>query len=332
MRRHANVSLFVPHAGCPHQCCYCNQKVITGQAGLPTDAEIRAAVLRGAETNFGGAKTKEIAFFGGSFTAIPRQEICRMLAAARPFVQNGTVDGIRISTRPDAIDPEILQLLKQYGVTAIELGAQSMRDDVLSAACRGHTAWQVQQASQQIRAAGFSLGLQMMLGLPGDTDSGALETARAFLELEPDTVRIYPTLVLRGTPLAAALAAGDYIPMTLEQGVALAARLVPMFEEAGVSVIRLGLHSIELDAFLAGPWHPAFAELTENAIYRIALAAALRGVPAGTYQILVAAGELSKAIGQKKSNLQYFAGLGYALMFREGPGLFPRQIQVKEAL
>lgn len=251
----------------------------------------------------------EIAFFGGSFTAIERDRMHRLLEVAAPFVRDGRVKGIRISTRPDAIDEEILSVLKAFGVTAIELGAQSMDDKVLAENQRGHTAQDVVNASRMIQAAGFELGLQMMTGLYTSDDHKDWETAQALIKLRPDTVRIYPTIVLEGTRLADLAELGEYTPQTLGSAVALCAKLLLQFHQVGIPVIRLGLHSggdIQ-EGYVSGPWHPAFRELCENEIY---LANALQALEAqaicgGKTTLLVAPGMISKMTGQKRKNLQY---------------------------
>ncbi len=255
------------------------------------------------------AAQAEIAFFGGSFTAIERNRMHRLLKAAAPFVRDGKVKGIRISTRPDAIDEEILSVLKAFGVTAIELGAQSMDDKVLAENQRGHTAQDVVNASRMIHAAGFELGLQMMTGLYASDDRKDWETAQALIKLRPDTVRIYPTIVLEGTRLAELAESGEYAPQTLESAVALCAKLLLQFYKAGIPVIRLGLHSggDVQEGYVSGPWHPAFRELCENEIY---LANALQALEAqairgGKTTLLVGPGMVSKMTGQKRKNLQY---------------------------
>lgn len=177
--KHANVAIFVPHNGCPHQCSFCNQRSITGQQVQPTPQDILSAIQVAKSSQNAQIRETEIAFFGGSFTAIERSYMCALLNVAAPFVKDKTFSGIRISTRPDAIDDEILTLLKQYGVTSIELGAQSMDDSVLVHNQRGHTAEQVRTASRLIKSYGFSLGLQMMTGLYGDTVNGARDRAAA---------------------------------------------------------------------------------------------------------------------------------------------------------
>ena len=242
-----------------------------------------------------------------------------LLEAAAVFVRDGLVRGIRISTRPDAINEEILGILKGYGVTSIELGAQSMNDRVLKMNNRGHTVRDVEKASALIKRHGFELGLQMMTGLYGDSDSSAIHTAEKLIALHPDTVRIYPTIVLKDTDLAALYADNIYKPQTLDKAVKLAAELYTMFEENGVRVIRLGLHSIEEKAYIAGPWHPAFSELCQS---QIMLTGALKSLKdKGNYIIYVAPGCVSKMTGQKRKNLVFLAGKGYNCRVREDKAL-----------
>lgn len=195
--KHANVSLFIPHLGCKHQCSFCNQNQISGTQKPPDAEDVRTVCEAFAQKDASRFECAELAFFGGSFTAIDRDYSDRLLNAAAPYVRNGVFAGIRVSTRPDCIDEEILAYLSGYGVTAIELGAQSMRGHVLQLNGRGHTPGDVEKAAQMIKAAGFSLGLQMMTGLYGADEQDDLYTARALAALEPDTMRIYPTLVDR---------------------------------------------------------------------------------------------------------------------------------------
>lgn len=328
MGDHANISIFVPHLGCPHRCSFCDQRAITGASAFPTDEEVAAAVRRAASTGFGGARTAEIAFFGGSFTAIDRKEMLRLLDAAFPFVRSGAVQGIRISTRPDAVDREVLQLLAGYGVTAIELGAQSMEDEVLKKSRRGHTPRDVEEAASLIREYGFSLGLQMMTGLPGDDDEGTLRTAGRLIALRPETVRIYPLLVLRGTEVARLYREGEYLPQTLEEAVALCARLLSLFERAGIRVIRLGLHAVDEERLIAGPWHPAFSELCYSRRYLEAFTAAFAGREKGEYTLLVAPGEQSKATGQRRSNAAVLEKRGWNVKIQESPAVLPGGFEI----
>ncbi|MDE7390315.1 MAG: radical SAM protein, partial [Lachnospiraceae bacterium] len=211
------MALFVPHNGCPNQCSFCNQKSITGKQYQPTPQDVRNAVKEALFSSEISGKyyDYEIAFFGGSFTAVDRDYMVSLLECAYEYVKDGTVSGIRLSTRPDKIDTEVLDILKAYGVTSIELGAQSMCDEVLSANKRGHTAEDVRAASRLIIKYGFSLGLQMMTGLYKSSDERDIFTAKEVISLSPDTVRIYPTVTLEGTPLARLLTSVEYIPPKL---------------------------------------------------------------------------------------------------------------------
>ena len=266
--KHANISLFVPHMGCPHQCSFCNQKTISGSVRALTPADVTETLNKAVSDGVDPHNT-EIAFFGGSFTAIRRDYMISLLEVTKPFIENGNFCGIRISTRPDAIDDEILGILKEYKVTSIELGAQSTDEQVLLLNHRGHTRDDIIKASKLIKKNGFSLGLQMMTGLLGDTPEKSLKTAEDIISLKPDTVRIYPTIVLEGTYLGELYKKGDYSPQTVEEAVDVCALLLKRFYEENITVIRLGLHSggnVE-EGFLAGPYHPAFGELCESKIY-----------------------------------------------------------------
>ena len=315
MMKHVNVSLFVPHLGCPNSCIFCNQKTISGKCEpLKNEDIVRACDI--AKNGDYDIADSEIAFFGGSFTAIEREKMISFLETARPYVGT-SFSGIRISTRPDCIDEEVLGILKKYGVTAIELGAQSMSQEVLSANERGHSPEDTERACRLIREYGFSLGLQMMTGLYGSDDEKDIYTARRFIELKPDTVRIYPTTVLRETKLEALYNEGKYTPPTLEDSIKLCSRLLLMFRENNVRVIRLGLHSggnVE-DGFVAGAYHPAFRELVEGEIYKDLTDEKLSPLPDGDYTLAVHPRELSKALGQKRCNVEFFRKKGKNIKF-----------------
>lgn len=321
-----NISVFVPHIGCPQQCSFCNQKTITGKEHAPTPEEVTAAVNLAINCNADGKYEYEIAFFGGSFTAIEREYMLSLLGAAKPFVDSGAVKGIRVSTRPDAVDTEILALLKSYGVTAVELGAQSMDDGVLLANLRGHTAEDVGLASQLIKAAGLELGLQMMTGLYTSNAEKDMNTALEFIKLKPNTVRIYPTVVLRGTYLAELYESGVYLPPALSDTVALCARLNSLFEQQGISVIRIGLHSsenIKADMF-AGGYHDSLGEMV---ISRMMYNQIVQHPP-GRYQIYINEKSLSKLTGNKKSNIIALKDAGYDIDIKFDRNLKPNEVKV----
>ena len=311
--KHANIAVFVPHNGCPCRCSFCNQRTITGRVSQPGPEDVEKACVTAAINGCEG-KSTQLAFFGGSFTAIDRDYMLSLLDAAQPFIENGLLsDGIRISTRPDFIDDEILDILISKGVKAVELGAQSMDEEVLALNDRGHTAAQVISASRLIKQRGLELGLQMMTGLYGSNDDKDIMTAKSFTILRPETVRIYPTVVLEGTALADYMRRGIYKPQELDDAVRLCSRLLTMFEDAGIRVIRLGLHAeenIEKNR-LAGAYHPALRELCESEIFYEKALEALNGRPAGRYALKVSPSDISKMTGQKKKNIARLANAGY---------------------
>lgn len=320
--KHANVAVFVPHAGCPQQCSFCNQRTITGKVKEPEPQDVVDAAGVAARSLGEGARQAEIAFFGGSFTAIDRGYMVALLEAAAGCVKEYGFAGIRVSTRPDAVGEEVLGLLKGFGVTAVELGAQSMDDRVLRLNRRGHTAAQTVEAAGRIKSMGFELGVQMMTGLWGDCGRSALGTADKLIALQPETARIYPTVVLPGTMLAEAYARGEYAPQTLEEAVELCARLLPRFQAAGVRVIRMGLHAepgVEAQA-VAGPYHPAFRQLVESRIFLRRVAGELEKTGAGAYTVCVKPKYLSTALGQRKENLEKWGKMGFAVRVVQDPG------------
>lgn len=324
---HSNISIFVPHIGCPNKCSFCNQRHITGVCKAPHPEDVIKAVNEAKKSAKYDPATTQIAFFGGSFTAINRNYMMSLLATASLCVKNGDACGIRISTRPDAIDSEILTILKENNVTSIELGAQSLNDSVLKMNNRGHTCKDVERASALIKEFGFELGLQIMTGLYTDTDEKAIKTAQKVIEIKPDTVRIYPTIVLKDTHLAALYLDGIYSPQALNDTVNLASRLYTMFEEAGIKVIRLGLHSIESDAYLAGPWHPAFSELCLSSIMLKKALKLMNGK--GDYTIYVGKSDVSKMIGQKRSNIVFLESKGFNCKVKEKTGLKNLELQIE---
>ena len=310
--KHINVALFVPHKGCPHMCSFCNQKTISGVVKEITKEDIDEAVRIATKREY-DAKNSEIAFFGGSFTAIDREYMIYLLESAYPYVKNGMFKGIRCSTRPDAVNEEVLTLLKKYGVTAIELGAQSMDDEVLRLNDRGHSSADTENASELIKYSGFELGLQMMTGLYGDTYEKSVVTAERIIALKPSTVRIYPTVVLENTRLECLYKSGKYTPQTVEEAVAICSQLLEMFNDSKIRVIRLGLHSggnVD-DGFVAGAYHPAFRELCESRIYfdRIRRIIEEKNIK-GKITIYVCPREISKVTGQKKGNILLLEQLG----------------------
>lgn len=332
--KHSNVAIFVPHNGCPNQCSFCNQKQITGQCSQPSANDVDKAVNIAINSKGYNSETTEIAFFGGSFTAIDENYMLLLLKTAYKYVCKGMFKGIRISTRPDCINEDILDILKKYGVTAIELGAQSMVDSVLLANDRGHTSNDVVNASNLIKDYCFSLGLQMMTGLYKSSNEDDVFTAKAIAALKPDTVRIYPTIVMENTRLAQMYKDGKYIVSTLENSVSLCSTLLDFFEKKNINVIRLGLHSsddIEHHR-VAGPWHPAFRELCESRSLYNKLTKELFLKPKGKYNIYINCKKISQAVGQKKCNVTALKDMGYEVKFIGDKNLSDNVYKVKQIL
>ena len=329
---HGNLAIFVPHMGCPQQCSFCDQRRISGTEKPPTPQEVEELCGAAAPVMARRGTQGEIAFFGGSFTAIPRPYMEALLKAAAPFVEEGPFSGIRISTRPDAIDQDILRLLRRYHVTWIELGAQSMNERVLEQNRRGHTAAQVGEASARIKGEGFALGLQMMTGLYGASPDTDRETMEALVALHPDAVRVYPTLVVEGTYLAQLYRRGQYQPQTLEEAVSLRAELLEGFGEAGIPVIRMGLHADpELEkALVAGPYHPAFRELCEGAVLYNRIARLLAGKSQGCYIVFVSPKAVSKLKGHGALGLKKLSADGYEISVKQDPVLDGLEVRIGE--
>ncbi|MCD8106930.1 MAG: radical SAM protein [Oscillospiraceae bacterium] len=315
--KHANLSIFVPHIGCPHKCTFCNQNTITGQTFIPHAGDVKEICEKAIADGVDMGNT-EIAFFGGSFTAIPLNYMIELLEAARRYVSRG-FRGIRVSTRPDAINRPVLEILYRHGVTTIELGAQSMFDDVLTLNERGHTAQDVVNASKLIKEYSFDLGLQMMLGLYGSTPEKDYETALRIADLQPKEVRIYPTVVLKDTKLGELYTEGKYETYDLSEAVELSAKLLDLFESRGINVIKLGLHSstdVE-NSMLGGIYHPAFRELCEGVRARNTMEKLMgKGT---SYTFTVRPDYLSKALGHKKSNIEYFREKGTEVTIKADP-------------
>ena len=266
--RQTNLSIFIPHKGCPNTCFFCNQRFISGSDRAPTPEEVRAILAGQVPLLQQNDLQAEIAFFGGSFTAVDKDYRRELLLAASEYVKEfpEQYGGIRCSTRPDCIDEGIMEELKLFGVTAVELGAQSMNDGVLRANLRGHTAEDVRRASGLIMAYGIELGLQMMTGLYMDKPEYCVDTARQFAELKCDTVRIYPTVILKGTMLDELREKGLYDSFSFEDTVELCAKLLDFFDSVNIPVIRLGLHASEdvEKQMTGGVYHPALGEVVES--------------------------------------------------------------------
>lgn len=298
--------VFVPHQGCPHTCVFCNQRHISGETGIVSAETVKQAIRKAALPH-NGAK-RQLAFYGGSFTAIPEERQQALLCAAKEAMDAGMIDSVRLSTRPDAVDAAVLDRLRAFGVETIELGAQSMDDEVLRLSGRGHTAADVERAARLIRESGFELILQMMTGLPGDTPERAVGTAKKLIELQPDGVRIYPTVIVKDTALYELWKAGRYREHTVEDAVELCAMLLPLFDQARIPVIRLGLNPTEElsgGEALAGAYHPALGELVKSRILLNQARELLRGIEPGRSVVIgIPAPKLSQMVGQRRENIQ----------------------------
>lgn len=311
--KHANLSIFIPHAGCKHRCTFCNQNRISGQISAPSLQEIQEMIRTCVESPKHRADSTQIAFFGGSFTCIPRDQMIAYLKLASEYVESGLFCGIRISTRPDGIDREILDILKRYHVTHIELGAQSMDPSILLQARRGHTPEDTINAAQMIRNAGFVLGLQMLIGLPGDSKETAFRTAKQLAALQPHEMRLYPISVFPDTVLYEQYQRGDYQPLTTMQAVDWIVPIAAYLEDRSIRLLRIGLH--QADGAVAGAFHPAFGELVKTGLFNLKLSNLLPPPPADLI-IQVSKNMLSIANGQKRSNLLYWQQRGYNIKFK----------------
>ncbi len=309
MKKRYTIPVFVPHIGCPHDCVFCNQHTITGAEGEVTSQSVRDTINEHLKYIDSTASYVEVAFFGGSFTGICESKQTELLETAYEYVKAGKVHALRCSTRPDFIDESVLNRLKKYNMKTIELGVQSTDDEVLELSARGHSRDDVIKASNLIREHGFDLGLQMMPFLPGDTVDKTLNTARDIISLKPVCVRIYPTLVVRDTELCRMYERGEYTPASVDEAVDVCSQLVEMFEEAGVDIIRIGLQSTDSinASTIVGPYHEAIGELVYGRVYRNRIEKYIteRDIK-GSFTYFVPQGDVSKAVGHKKANIDYF--------------------------
>ena len=302
--RKINIPIFVSHQGCPNDCIFCNQKKITGVYKKEKSVEIYEKIKKYLDTAPEECEI-EISFFGGSFTGIDFEEQNMYLDIANKFLSDERIKGIRLSTRPDYINDKILKNLKDKNVTTIELGVQSMNDKVLLMNKRGLKAEDTKKAVRKIREYGFSLGLQMMVGMYGSTKEDDIYTANRLIELKPDFVRIYPTVVIKETELFRLFESGEYTPYTVDEAVEICAKLLTMFEENNIKVIRLGLMAGEEinEKNVFGPYHSSFRELTESKIYYDKIKEQLKEVDYKDVVISCKNTLTSKIIGNRRKNL-----------------------------
>ena len=313
MKKEYIIPIFVPHLGCPHQCTFCDQKKISGEQKQVTAKDVEKTIEFYLKNFKDDSKYVEVAFFGGSFTAIDEKIQNNLLEAANKYIEAGKVNSIRISTRPDYIDKDILKRLKKYHVKTIELGVQSTNDYILSKCQRGHTFEDVKKASRLIRWNGFILGHQMMVGLPDSTELDEINTAKDLIKLKPKIVRIYPVLVIKGTKLAEEYENGEYTPLVLEQAVERSKEVMQLFNKANIQVIRLGLQnteeiadpSTEKSQIVAGPYHPAFRQLVESRMWYDEIVNQIKKFNIKVMQVKIIANpeNINNIIGHKKENI-----------------------------
>lgn len=313
MKKQYIIPIFVPHLGCPNDCIFCNQKSISGQKKNMTKEEAKKIIDDYLENIKNEDAQIEIAFFGGSFTAIEVEKQEELLGLAYKYIENGQVESIRISTRPDSIDKETLKRLKKYKVKTIELGVQSANNYILKRSNRGHTFEDVKKASKLIRRYKFDLGHQMMVGLPESTKIDEINTAKALIKLRPKMVRIYPVLVIKNTKLEEEYKEGKYEPLPLVQAVETCKELVEMFVKKKIDVIRVGLQNTDeitnpeekTSEVVAGPYHPAFRQLVESSLWYDAIVAKIKklNVKVKEVEVTVNPADSNNVIGHKKENV-----------------------------
>lgn len=313
-KRQYIIPIFVPHLGCPNDCTFCNQRKISGQLKNVTENDVRDTI----EFYLSNFKEKnsyiEVAFYGGSFTGIDVEIQEKLLQTAYEYIKNGSIDGIRISTRPDYINREILKRLKRYKVKTIELGVQSTNDYILSSCKRGHTYEDVVRASKLIRKYRFNLGHQMMIGLPESTVQDDLNTARDLIKLKPKMVRIYPVLVIRGTELEKEYNEGNYEPLTVNQAVERCKELCYLFGKKKIDIIRIGLQSTDTicsptnngSEVVAGPYHETFRQLVESSIYYDTIIQKIKKINTKAKEITITVNpqNVNNVVGYKRENIE----------------------------
>lgn len=314
MKEQYIIPIFVPHLGCPNDCIFCNQKSISGQKKQITKDDVKKIVDEHLKNIEGKEAEKEIAFFGGSFTAIEEEKQNELLEVAYKYIKDGKIDSIRISTRPDCIDKKTLKRLKKYKVKTIELGVQSANNSVLEKANRGHTFKDVKKASKLIRWNRFVLGHQMMVGLPESTRKDEINTAKQLIKLRPKIVRIYPVLVIKNTKLEEEYKEGKYDPLTVVQAVEICKDLARMFADKKIEVIRVGLQNTEEisdpknenSEVVAGPFHPAFRQLVESALWYDAIVGKIKklNVKVKEVEVTINPIDANNVIGHKKENVK----------------------------
>lgn len=314
MKKEYIIPIFVPHLGCKKCCTFCNQKTISGETKQVTAEDVKDTI----EYYLKNFKNKdnyiEVAFFGGSFTAIEQEKQEELLSAVQPYIQDKKVDSIRLSTRPDAIDKNILKMLKRYNVKTIELGVQSTNDYILEKCKRGHSFEDVAKASKLIRQYRFNLGHQIMVGLPESTEKDDIQSAKDSIKLKPKMVRIYPVLVIKGTELENEFNKGEFTPLTVNQAVERSKEIIKLFNKKHIQVIRVGLQNTDTitssskkeSEVVAGPYHPAFGQIVDDSIWYDKIVEEIKKINAKVIRVEIEANtkDINNIVGHKRENIE----------------------------
>ena len=319
MKKQYIIPIFVPNMGCRNDCVFCNQKSITGKEAQINEKEVEEIIEYYLKNFKDDDNKKEIAFFGGSFTGLEIELQERLLKIAYKYIENKKVDSIRISTRPDYINKEILKMLKKYKVKTIELGVQSTNDYILKKCKRGHSFEDVKKASKMIRWNGFTLGHQMMVGLPESTRLDEMKTAEDLIKLKPKIMRIYPVLVIKNTELEKIYNEKIYEPLTIVQAVEISKELIKLFEKKKINVIRIGLQNteniknpeLEESEVVAGPYHEAFRQLVESNLYYDKIVSSIKKIneKVKEVKIIINPEDANNCIGHKRENIEKLKNL-----------------------
>ena len=330
---HYTIPIFIPQLACPFQCVFCDQKRITGHERIPSPDEVKKIIDEHLATIPKRRRHVEVGFFGGTFTGLPLEQQVKYLEIAQPYIEEGLIHGIRLSTRPDFINHEVLRMLKKHHIGTIELGAQSMDDGVLDQSGRGHTAADTAAAAAVVRKANFNLGLQMMIGLPGDTLEKSKFTAHQIVGLGADNTRIYPTLVIKDTPLEELYRKGSYKPLSLEEAVNWTKEIMKIFEAGNVRVIRVGLHPSEglIDGsdLIAGPFHKSFRELVMTELWWDQLKTLMDNYPdEKSLTLSVPPEQLNFAVGYEAKNKKKLLTKYRIVSFQTDPTLSGRHYEI----
>lgn len=328
-KKHFTIPVFIPMQACPFQCIFCDQEKISGEAEIPGPHDVVDIIEKRLATIPSINSVVEVGFFGGTFTGLPIAVQQNYLEAVQPFIRKGLIHGIRLSTRPDYIDEENLNMLRKFHVLTIELGAQSMDDEVMIKSGRGHTVEDTVKACKLINDKGFRLGLQMMVGLPGDAHEKSIATASSFVNLKAQDVRIYPALVIKDTPLERLYRDGKFKPLDLDEAVEVVAGVYRIFEAVGVNIIRTGLHPadglLNGDDLIAGPFHVSFKELVLTKLWEEELRTLLSEEGKEKVEISISPGQMNYAVGYHSANRNKLLNKFKNVRFKTDPQLTGRQ-------